>query len=100
MEPPGEPLSLATRNCKVLVPSDYKFECADHDMGTKASLTPSVIFDINAPEQNKLSNFCKGKVHVLLKENFIEPSNAIRHVSESWKVIGEINQPFVCLQGK
>ena len=81
---PGEPLALVNKNRKVLVPTDIKFEAADHDMCIKANLSPTVMFDINCPEDGdcRLGNFYKGNVKVVLKESTVHPSAAFQHTLE------------------
>ena len=54
------------------------------------------MFDVRTSEQSKSSNFLNGQVHMLLKENDLQPSNAMRHASDLCKVVGRISQPFFC----
>ena len=57
----GEPLAFATRNWKVWVPFEHEFEVEDHDMCINVHACPSVNVDVDFPDDNKLSDFFKGK---------------------------------------
>ena len=59
------------------VPSDIKFQLADHDMCIKVNLTPTLMFVIDYPDivKNKLGNFYQGNVKVVLKEIEVDLSS-------------------------
>ena len=82
VEEPGYPVAAVERGRQVLMTSAKKMHMAvgDHDF-TKFSLTPSVNFLINVPDNITDGLFYSGKVFVGLKENAFEPSLPIRHVT-------------------
>ena len=83
------------------VPSDIKFQAADHCMHIKANLTPTVMYDIDCPENlnNKLGNFYQGNVKVMLKESVVDPSSDFQCASEFIVNNGLMNDTFLMLQG-
>ena len=70
---------------------DYQFVHVDHGMGVKSSIYPLFTFDINIPEQSKLINFYNGQARGLRKENYLQPSSAMRHAYELCKIVGRVS---------
>ena len=79
---PGYPLAGVERGKQVLVSSAKTFAVADHDF-TKFSLIPSVNFNFFVNIHKSITgSFYTGRVHVTLKENALQPSSPIRHMTE------------------
>ena len=98
---PGDPLALANTRRRAFVVKDVKFEASDHDMCIKTHLSPTVMFDINPPENgsNKLGNFYNGTVTTMLKESAIDMSSAFQHASEFIINHKDMKEVFLVLQG-
>ena len=78
---PGFPVAAAERGRKVIVASDTSFEVGDHDF-TKFSLIPSVVLQVDIPED--VSEFWyRGQVTITLKDAAFEPSSSITHTTET-----------------
>ena len=82
---PGFPVAAAERGRRVLVKVGTSFEVADHDF-TKFSLIPSVILQNEVPD-DVTGSWCRGKVHVILKEAAFEPSSSMRHMAELCSIL-------------
>ena len=77
---PGYPVAAVERGKQVLVGLNQRMEVGDHD-STKFSLSPSVSFVVNIPDDMD-GSFYTGHIHVGLKENAFQPSSALRHATE------------------
>ncbi|KAJ8043479.1 hypothetical protein HOLleu_10577 [Holothuria leucospilota] len=88
---PNFPVAAVERGRQVIVGLNQKMVVGDHDF-TKFSLSPSVSFIVNIPE-NIDGSFYDGHVHIGLKENCFEPSSAARHACELNKLL-TTNQPI------
>jgi hypothetical protein len=85
------------RGKQVIVGLNQVMEVADHDF-TRTSIIPSVVFNLDLPEDLK-GSFYRGKVSVRLKEKCFEPSSPLGHVTELWKLLkneGQ-NKEILCL---
>lgn len=89
---PGFPVAAVERGKQVLVGLNNKMQVGDHDF-TKFSLSPSVNFVVNIPDDVDGSSY-NGQVYVGLKENCFEPSTAIRHACELRSVLNGDNKPI------
>ena len=67
--PPGVPLALISKAKPAWVTTNVEIKAADHDASIKSNLVPSVVFDIDMPEEASLGKFYQGQMHVGLKEN-------------------------------
>ena len=94
---PGCPVAAVERAKQVIVGLNETIEVADHNF-TRTSITPSVIFHLDLPEDME-GSFYRGKVFVGLKEKCFEPSLPLGHVSELVKLLEcqEINKEILCL---
>ena len=94
---PGFPVAAAERGRQVLVHSSTSFEVGDHDF-TKASITPSVSFLVDIPD-DITGSWYTGQVHVLFKDTTFEPSSPSRHATEIVSILGEkaIDHPVLFL---
>ena len=81
------------RGRQVLVAQGQKFEVSDHDF-CKFSMTPSVSFKVNIPEDMS-GNFYSGTVFVGLKDFVFEPSSSLRHLVEYDTISPHVN-PVEC----
>lgn len=77
---PGLPVAAFERGKQVLVAKGQTCTVADHDF-TKFSLSPSVLFNVDIPE-DMMGNVYGGTVYVGLKESAFEASSCLRHLSE------------------
>ena len=91
---PGHPVAAIERGKRVLVRRDELFEVADHDF-TKFSLIPSVILDVNIPEEVS-DSWYSGQVYIGLKEGVFEPSSPQRHMTELKSCLSAtVNKPVL-----
>jgi len=91
---PGHPVAAIERGKQVLVRRDELFEVADHDF-TKFSLIPSVILDVNIPEEVS-DSWYSGQVYIGLKEGVFEPSSPQRHMTELKSCLSAtVNKPVL-----
>jgi hypothetical protein len=97
----GESVATSTgvRNRQTLVPENGILAACDHDF-TKLSITPSVIFLCDVPEEI-MGSFYNGSVYVLYKDTVFEPSSAIRHCTEFFNILSNhfIDEipPIICI---
>ena len=80
----GEPnlaISTGTRGRRSITSSGITIAALDHDVNQKASITPSVLLDIDIPGCIEES-FYRGQVTVTLKDSVFEASNPNRFVAE------------------
>ena len=82
---PGFPVAAAERGRRVLVKVGTSLEVADHDF-MQFSLIPSVILQNEVPD-DVTGSWCRGKVHVILKEPAFEPSSSMRHMAELCSIL-------------
>lgn len=93
---PNCPVAAVERGKQVLVSHTISLQVADHDF-TKFSMTPSVCFFVNIPE-NITDSFYTGDVYVGLKENAFQPSSPIRHMTELNNILtGMSEKPILLL---
>lgn len=78
---PGHLISSGTRGRSSIIPSTSTLIAEDHDVHNKGSITPSVILDIDIPDDPQ-DSFYRGKVCAILKDSVYEPSNSFRTVYE------------------
>ena len=75
----GEPgLAISTGS---VAPMSSQISALDHDVQSKASLTPSVTMICDTPE-GITSSFYRGCVHVCLKDAVLQTSSPFRHATE------------------
>ena len=81
---PGYPLALSSKARKVFVPSDLRFEAADHDMCMKFPLVPSLFGEVvwNENGSYALGDCHNLKVKCVLKDAAIYPSKPFQHAAE------------------
>ena len=82
---PGYPVAAVERGRQVIVAKDKIMAVGDHDF-TRISLTPSVTFSVDVPEDTE-GSFYRGKVFVGLKGNCFEASSPLRHITELNKIL-------------
>ena len=70
-------------------------------MSKKPQFNPTEFFDIDPPanQSSKLSNYCKGKATVVLKESATKLSCPFQHMAEMVEVHGDRKEAFMLLQG-
>ena len=73
------------------MPINSVLSCLDHDMQSKSSLTPSIILDVDIPE-NFSGSFYRDKVPVTIKDSIFQPSIPLRHAAELKNVLEETTQ--------
>ncbi len=87
---PGQPLSTGVRaHHRALVPVGSTLGASDHDFHVNG-LVPSIDFIVNIPE-NCNDSFYRGDIHVTLKEKIFEPSNPVRHATETIKILRSVH---------
>ena len=77
---PGYPVAAVERGRQVIVSQTEEFVVADHDF-TRFSIIPSVVLQVNIPEQFE-GSWYHGKVMVGLKEAVFQSSSPLRHATE------------------
>ena len=77
---PGTVMATGVRGKQQLAPSTSTIEVADHDVNSKGHLTPSVVLDVDLPEDVDKS-FCRGSVTVFLGDSTFQPSSPFRHAA-------------------
>ena len=82
---PNFPVAAAERGRQVIVSSGERMVVGDHDF-TKFSVIPSVIFEIDVPDDISESWYT-GQVHVGFKDAVFEPSSPVRHAAELYRVL-------------
>ena len=93
---PGFPaMAAAGRGRQVIVAHDTSFEVGDHDF-TKFSLIPSVVLQVDIPE-NVSESWYHGQVTVTLKDAAFEPSSLMRHTTELSKLLEGDAKPIFFL---
>ena len=78
----GEPnhhLATIQRNRPGIVPKSATLAAEEHDVNNKGSLTPSVVLDVEIP-QDADDSFYVGQVYTMLQCSIYEPSNSFRAV--------------------
>ena len=89
---PEVPVAAVERGRQVLVSKNERMVVADHDF-TKFSLIPSVIFQVNIPEEIK-ETWYTGQVYIGFKDAVLEPSSSIRHATELYSVYLALQHPL------
>lgn len=94
---PGYPVAAVERGKQVIVGKDKIMAVGDHDF-TKISITPSVTFCVDIPEDIE-GSFYRGKVFVGLKGNCFEASSPLRHITELIQILEREgrNKEILCL---
>ena len=83
---PGSPLSATQRHHnRSLSATSGAAPASDHDFHT-CGMVPSVIFNIDIPEAAR-DSFYQGEPNVVLKDKIFQPSSALRHATETVKVL-------------
>ena len=82
---PEVPVAAVERGRQVLVSKNERMVVADQDF-TKFSLIPSVIFQVNIPEEIS-ETWYTGQVYIGFKDAVFEPSSPIRHATELYSVL-------------
>ena len=92
---PEVPVAAVERERQVLVAKNERMVVADHDF-TKFSLIPSVIFQVNIPEEIS-ETWYTGQVYIGFKDAVFEPSSPIRHATELYSVLSSTSTAnFTC----
>ena len=82
---PGFAISTGVRGKQTIAPTSTTMIAGDHDMG-KASLTPSVVLNVDAPE-NASESFVRGQVSVIVNDSVFQGSTPFRHAVALSKVV-------------
>ena len=85
----GEPthaLATLSRNKPGIAPTNKTVSAADHDVHNKGSVTPSVVLQVDIPDDPSIS-FYQGQVHVSLKCSIFQPSTCFRTLLELEKML-------------
>lgn len=83
---PGIHISSGVRGRKSIVPLNSVLSSLDHDVSSKGSLTPSVVLNVDIP--NDISeSFYRGQVSLTIKDSIFEASSPFRHVAELGKIL-------------
>ncbi|KAK6189772.1 hypothetical protein SNE40_001768 [Patella caerulea] len=83
---PGKPISTNVRSHnRSLVVGDTKLSALDHDFHIHGAI-PSVLFEVSIPE-NEDESFYQGTVNVTVKDKVFQPSTALRHMTETIKIL-------------
>ena len=77
---PNFPVAAAERGRRILTAAGSHFVVGDHD-STKFSVIPPVALHIDIPEDIS-GSWYSGQVHIGLKEDALEPSSPLRHMTE------------------
>ncbi|WAR09165.1 hypothetical protein MAR_019123 [Mya arenaria] len=98
---PGMAVSSGVRGKKSIVPTISTLGALDHDVGSKGSLTPSVVLKVDVPELPSES-FYRGQVLVTLKDSVFQPSTPFRHAVELMKIARQVEdgadpKPFLLM---
>ena len=75
---PGSPLASCPKTKAGWVAEAVDVSAADHDTVLKSNFVPTVILNIDIPNNYNLGNFHKGDVHVAVKENALHSTSAVR----------------------
>ncbi len=92
---PGFPVAAAERGRRVIVAKNQSFEVGDHDF-TKFSIIPSVVFNVDIPD-DVAGSWYRGDVHVVLKDAVFQQSSPMRHSAELCVILSENPQPALFL---
>lgn len=92
---PGLYASSGVRGKKSIVPTNSNLSCLDHDVQNKGSLTPSVVLDVDVPEDVS-DSFYRGQVTLTIKDSVFEPSSPFRHMVELQHIL-EVQDRKPCL---
>ncbi|WAR27046.1 hypothetical protein MAR_012750 [Mya arenaria] len=82
---PGFSVSTGVRGKKTIAPTATTLVAADHDM-TKASITPSVILQVQIPDSAEKS-FVQGQVSVSVNDSVFQVSTPMRHAASLSKMV-------------
>ena len=83
---PNLPIAASSRSHnRSLVLSSAQLKALDHDFHIHG-IVPSVSFVVNIPESSQ-DSFYSGKPYVTLKDKVIQPSSALRHAAEQYKIL-------------
>ena len=83
---PNLPIAASSRSHnRSLVLSSAQLKALDHDFHIHG-IVPSVSFAVNIPESAE-DSFYSGKPYVTLKDKVIQPSSALRHAAEQYKIL-------------
>lgn len=83
---PGKPVtSVQRRHHSSLTTLTSGLQALDHDFHV-CGCVPSVIFEIDVPENSK-DSFYSGQPCVILKDKIFQPSSALRHAAETMKYL-------------
>ena len=85
---PGHLLSTGVRGRTSITPSSSLLGALDHDVKKRGHIIPSVILNVDIPEDISES-FYRGQVSVSLKDSVFNPSNCFRTVDEMIHVVLE-----------
>jgi hypothetical protein len=86
---PGNPVSTSVRaHNRSLVPNNVKLVALDHDFHIHGAV-PSVLFNVDIPVETS-DSFYEGTIHVTVKDKVFEPSSAVRHTTESLKILRKV----------
>lgn len=86
---PGNPVASGVRaHNKALVPTGVKLAALDHDFHIHGAV-PSVLFHVDIPDASA-DSFYSGEIHVTVKDKVFQPSSAIRHTTETLKILRSV----------
>lgn len=77
---PGTAMASGVRGRQVLAPTTSTLSAADHDQSGKGHLTPSVILNVDVPDDSS-SSFCQGQVVVSVNDAIFKQSTPFRHAA-------------------
>lgn len=96
----GEPGLCASsgvgRQKKSIVPLNFNLSCLDHDVQNKGSLTPSVLLDVDIPE-DLADSFYRVRVTFTIKDSIFEHSLPFRHIVELQHILEDKKKRKPCL---
>jgi len=82
----GVALSTGVCGKALLAPTSSTLVATDHDLHKKGSLTPSVYFSCEIPE-NINQSFYRGQVTTIVNDSVFQSSNPMRHAAAMVKLI-------------
>ena len=75
---PGVPLALCPKTKAGWVAEAVDVSATDHDTVLKSNFVPTVILNIDMPNNHNLGTFYKGDVCVAVKDNALHPTSEVR----------------------
>lgn len=75
---------------------NFNLSCLDHDVQNKGSLTPSVLLDVDIPE-DLADSFYRVRVTFTIKDSIFEHSLPFRHIVELQHILEDKKKRKPCL---